>query len=145
MGEEHSAPGARLLMVLVRGGAWGDARNHAKAKALVWHFLAPLSDPQLVVRSLEVHVARICTADLAIVPPAPDTNSQPGHCVPGVDHLPSSPVAIGAVHLASTLCGPRRCAVGSCAHLGPRLSGPVVPASSRLSESSSNGPALTPR
>jgi hypothetical protein len=44
-----------------------------------------------------VHVARICTAQLAAV--GPDTNSVGGRFAPGLD-LPDPAVAIGAVHLA---------------------------------------------
>jgi hypothetical protein len=54
-----------------------------------------------------VHVARICTAQLAAV--GPDTNSVGGRFAPGLDDLPDPAVAIGAVHLAPP--SPGACAV----------------------------------
>ena len=74
----------------------------------------------LVVRGLEVRVARICTADLAAVQPGTTTNSPAGQCAPGLDDLPNPAVAIGAVQPAPPPGGPCLRAVSFCA--GPQPS-----------------------
>jgi len=63
------------------------------------------ADFRLVVRNLKVHVARICTADLAAVQPGTTTNSVGGQFGPGLDDLPNPAVAICAVQFAPPLRG----------------------------------------
>jgi hypothetical protein len=64
------------------------------------------------VRSLEVPVAGICTADLAAVLPGA-ANSVRSQVVPGLDGLPNPAVANGAVHPTS----PSRCPFGGTVSL----------------------------
>jgi len=64
------------------------------------------------VPSLEVRVARICTADLAAVYPG-TANSARSQVVPGLDGLPNPAVAIGAVQPTS----PSRRAFGAMVSL----------------------------
>ena len=59
------------------------------------------------MRSLEVRVARICTADLAAVYPGTAISAR-SQVVPGLDGLPNPAVAIGAVQSTS----PSRCPLG---------------------------------
>jgi hypothetical protein len=84
--------------------------------------------PYLVVRGLEVAVARICTADLATVQPGTATNSLAGQFAPGLDDLPNPAVAIGAVQPAPPPCGLCFRPLSLCSGHGPQPSSRLVQA-----------------
>src|SRR3954451_15020428 len=94
----------------------------------------------LVVRGLEVRVARIRTAELAAVQPGATTSSLAGQFAPGLDDLPNPAVATGAVQLAPPPCRPCCRAVSLSVRHGLQPSGRLGQARWRSRRAVRTGP-----